>query len=90
MSKLTPISSAVVLACFLSRIISPTVVEATPEQHAILWEAEVLAEQPKVFQDASTTSRLVMQLRKGDGVSVVLKITVSGVTWCRVELKRSD
>jgi hypothetical protein len=52
-----------------------------------LWAAEVLAEQPKVFQNASATSRTVGQLRKGDSVIVVLKITVSGQVWCRIELQ---
>jgi hypothetical protein len=57
------------------------------KENASLWEAEVLAEQPKVFQNASASSRMVAQLRKGDSVTVVLKITVSGQVWCRIELR---
>jgi hypothetical protein len=66
----------------------PTRVEAaTPKPQPVLWDAEVMSEQPSVFQEASTSSRLVMQLTKGDIVGVILKISVLGENWCRVELQ---
>ena len=59
----------------------------TAKEHTKPWEAEVLADRPKVFQTASATSRTVAQLNKGDNVIVVMKIDVSGEAWCRIELQ---
>jgi hypothetical protein len=70
-----------------SAVVNPgALIEAAVPKHAVLWDAVVSAQQPKVFQDTSTTSRLVMQVRKGDSVGVVLKISVLGEDWCRIEL----
>jgi hypothetical protein len=86
MRQVAIILGAVVIACITLVVSSFVQVEAAMPKHGILWDAVVLSQQPTVFQDASATSRSVMQLTKGDSVGVVLKISVLAEDWCRIEL----
>ena len=49
-------------------------------------QATVSAETLKAFVEASSSSNIAALLKKGDVVSVILRITTSGDDWCRVAL----
>jgi len=49
-------------------------------------QAAVSAETLKAFAEASSSSNIVALLKKGEVVSVILRITTSGDDWCRVML----
>src|SRR5579862_4286686 len=49
-------------------------------------QAEVSADTQKAFAEASPSSSTVYIMKKGDVVSVILRISTSGENWCRVFL----
>jgi hypothetical protein len=49
-------------------------------------QAVVSADSQKAFLEASSSSNLVALLKKGDVVSVILRISTSGEDWCRIVL----
>ncbi len=49
-------------------------------------QAVVSADSQKAFVEASSSSNLVALLKKGDVVSVILRISTSGEDWCRIVL----
>jgi hypothetical protein len=86
MHKLVSVLGVFILGSCGSAVSPGAFVEAAVPKHAVLWNAVVTSQQPKVFQEASMNSGLVMHLKKGDSVGVVLKISVLGEDWCRIEL----
>src|SRR6266404_1204985 len=49
-------------------------------------QASVSADSLKAYAEASSSSNLVALLKKGDVVSVILRISTSGEDWCRIVL----
>jgi hypothetical protein len=49
-------------------------------------QAAVSADTQKAFVEASSSSNLVALLKKGDVVSIILRISTSGEDWCRIVL----
>jgi len=49
-------------------------------------QAEVSADSQKAFAEASSSSNTVYLLKKGDVVSIILRISTSGDIWCRILL----
>jgi hypothetical protein len=49
-------------------------------------QAVVSAETQKAFAEASSSSNLVALLKKGEVVSIILRISTSGEDWCRIVL----
>jgi len=49
-------------------------------------QAVVSADTQKAFAEASPSSNLVALLKKGDIVSIILRISTSGEDWCRIVL----
>jgi hypothetical protein len=49
-------------------------------------QAEVSADTQKAFVEASSSSNLVALLKKGEIVSIILRISTSGEDWCRIVL----
>jgi hypothetical protein len=48
--------------------------------------AEVSADIQKAFAEASSSSNIVYLLKKGEVVSIILRVTTSGDEWCRIVL----
>jgi hypothetical protein len=49
-------------------------------------QALISADTQKAFVEASSSSNLVALLKKGDVVSIILRISTSGEEWCRIVL----
>ncbi len=49
-------------------------------------QAAVSADSLKAYAEASSSNNLVALLKKGDVVSIILRISTSGDDWCRIEL----
>jgi hypothetical protein len=49
-------------------------------------QAAVSADSLKAYAEASSSSNLVALLKKGDVVSIILRISTSGDDWCRISL----
>src|SRR6266404_8657671 len=49
-------------------------------------QASVSADSLKAYAEASSSSNLVALLKKGDVVSIILRLSTSGDDWCRIEL----
>jgi hypothetical protein len=50
-------------------------------------QAQVSSDTQKVFAEASSSSSIVYLLKRGDAVSITLRISTSGDDWCRVVLR---
>jgi hypothetical protein len=48
--------------------------------------AEISADTQKAFAEPSSSSSIVALLKRGDPVSIILKISTSGDVWCRITL----
>jgi hypothetical protein len=84
-SSLNPFSRSflAVLALLLSALAIPALAAAAPQSSSVTVSDDSLT----VYSDATTESSVVTTLAKGTQLSIRLKISNSGGSWCKVELK---
>lgn len=83
MYRLNPSPSIQLVALFVAVVSFAS--QATGNEKN-MGQAVVSADTQKAFVEASSSSNLVALLKKGDVVSVILRISTSGEDWCRIVL----
>jgi hypothetical protein len=70
---------------FLGLSFLGTAIEGAADEKS-MGQAQVSSDTQKVFAEASSSSSIVYLLKRGDVVSITLRISTSGDDWCRVVL----